>query len=44
VATLIVTIAQLAWSIWSERHNHTPDPSADAIAPQVGLTLSGESA
>ncbi len=38
-ASLIVSIAQLAWSVYSDRRKHTPDPSPDSIARQVRITL-----
>jgi hypothetical protein len=39
VATLIVTIATLAWTIYNDQRNHTPDPPPDSIARQVRITL-----
>lgn len=38
-ANLIVSIAQLAWSILSDRRKHTAEPPPDAIARQVRITL-----
>ncbi len=38
-ASLIVTVAQLAWSILTERRPNTPEPSRDQIARQVCITL-----
>jgi hypothetical protein len=37
-ASLIVTIAQLAWSIITEQRKHT-DPAPDSITRQVRITL-----
>jgi len=39
LASLIVSIATLAWTIYSDRRNHTPDPVPEAIARQVRITL-----
>jgi hypothetical protein len=38
-ASLIVSIAQLAWSIISDQPKHTTAPSPDATARQVRITL-----
>jgi hypothetical protein len=38
-ADLIVSIAQLAWSIISEQHKHTAQPLPDATARQVRIAL-----
>lgn len=38
-ASLIVTIAQLAWSIITDPRKHTAKPSPDSIARQVRITL-----
>jgi hypothetical protein len=38
-ASLIVSIAQLAWSIFSDQRKHTAEPSADSIARQVRIAL-----
>jgi hypothetical protein len=38
-AGLIVTIAQLAWSIITDQRKHTAEPSPDAIARQVRIAL-----
>jgi hypothetical protein len=38
-ASLIVTVAQLAWSIASDRREHASPPPADVIARQVRITL-----
>jgi hypothetical protein len=40
LATLIVSIAALAWQIYTDQRNRTPDPPpADTIARQVRITL-----
>jgi hypothetical protein len=38
-ASLIVSIAQLAWSIVSDQRTHTAKPSPEAIARQVRIAL-----
>jgi hypothetical protein len=38
-ASLIVSIAQLAWSIVSDRRKQAAEPSADSIARQVRIIL-----
>ncbi len=38
-ASLIVTIAQLPWSILTEQRKHTADLTPDSIARQVRITL-----
>jgi hypothetical protein len=38
-ASLIVTIAQLAWSILSDHHTHTTPPAPEAIARQIRIHL-----
>jgi hypothetical protein len=38
-ASLIVSIAQLAWSIISDQPEHTTAPSPDVIARQVRITM-----
>jgi hypothetical protein len=38
-ASLIVSIAQLAWSIVSDHHKHTAQPSPDAVARQIRIAL-----
>jgi hypothetical protein len=38
-ASLIVTIAQLAWSIYSDQRAQSPEPSPEAIARQIRITL-----
>ena len=40
LASLIVAIATLAWSVYNDqRNNRTSDPKPDAIARQVRITL-----
>lgn len=39
LASLIVSIATLAWSIYNDQRSHTPGPKPDAIARQVRVTL-----
>ena len=39
LASLIVSIATLAWQIYTDQRKHTPDPPADSIARQVRITL-----
>ena len=39
LASLIVAIATLAWTIYNDQRNRTPDPPAAAIARQVRITL-----
>jgi hypothetical protein len=39
LATLIVAIATLAWTIYNDQRKHTPDPPPAAIARQVRITL-----
>ena len=39
LASLIVAIATLAWTIYNDQRNHTSDPPADSIARQVRITL-----
>jgi len=38
-ASLIVSIAQLAWSIISDRRQHSPGPSPESIERQVRIAL-----
>jgi hypothetical protein len=38
-ASLIVSIAQLAWSIVSDRRKHAAEPSSESIARQVRIAL-----
>jgi hypothetical protein len=39
LASLIVSIAALAWTIYNDQRGHTSDPKPDAIARQVRITL-----
>src|SRR5689334_289283 len=39
LASLIVAIATLAWTIYNDRRKQTPAPPPDAIARQVRITL-----
>jgi hypothetical protein len=39
LGTLIVTIATLAWSIYSDKRKRTPEPSPDVIARHVRVEL-----
>ena len=39
LATLIVAVATLAWTIYNDQRNHTPDPPPSSIARQVRITL-----
>ena len=39
LASLIVAIATLAWTIYSDQRDHTPDPPPADIARQVRITL-----
>jgi hypothetical protein len=39
LASLIVAIATLAWTIYSDQRAHTADPKPDIIARQVRITL-----
>jgi hypothetical protein len=39
LASLIVSIAALAWTIYKDQRKHTPDPPPDSIARQVRITL-----
>lgn len=38
-ASLIVTIAQLAWSIHADRRERTPGPAPESIARQIRIRL-----
>lgn len=44
LASLIVSIASLAWTIYSDQCTHTPDPPPETIARQVSITLRQEDA
>jgi hypothetical protein len=39
LASLIVSIATLAWTIYNDQRTHTPDPPPETIARQVRITL-----
>ena len=39
LASLIVAIATLAWTIYNDHRTRTPEPPADSIARQVRITL-----
>jgi hypothetical protein len=39
LASLIVSIATLAWTIYNDQRRNTPDPKPDTIAHQVRITL-----
>ena len=39
LASLIVAIATLAWTIYNDHRTHTPDPPPDSIARQIRNTL-----
>ena len=39
LASLIVSIATLAWTIYNDQRTRTPDPPANAVARQVRITL-----
>jgi hypothetical protein len=39
LASLIVAIATLAWTIYNDQRNRTPSPPAEGIASQVRITL-----
>jgi hypothetical protein len=39
IATLIVTIATLAWTIYNDQRTRTPDPPPATIARQIRITL-----
>jgi hypothetical protein len=39
LASLIVSIATLAWTIYNDQRKHTPDPPPNAVARQVRITL-----
>jgi hypothetical protein len=39
IASLIVSIATLAWTIYNDQRNRTPDPPPSSIARQVRITL-----
>ena len=39
LASLIVSIATLAWTIYNDQRSHASDPEPDTIARQVRITL-----
>ena len=39
LASLIVAIAALAWTIYNDHRKHTPEPPPGSIARQVRITL-----
>lgn len=39
LASLIVAIADLAWTIYNDKRKNTPDPQPDSVARQVRITL-----
>jgi hypothetical protein len=39
LASLIVSIASLAWTIYNDRHTHSQEPPPESIARQVRITL-----
>ena len=39
LASLIVAIATLAWTIYTDQRKHTPNPPPDSIARQVRIAL-----
>ena len=39
IAALIVTVAQLAQSIWAAHREHNPEPSPEAIARETRIEL-----
>jgi hypothetical protein len=39
LASLIVAIATLAWTIYNDHRKHTPQPPPDSIARQIRITL-----
>ncbi len=44
LASLIVAIATLAWTIYNDQRTRTPDPPPSSIARQVRITLRDEDA
>jgi hypothetical protein len=44
LASLIVSIATLAWTIYNDQRHRTPDPPPSSIASQVRTTLSDQDA
>jgi hypothetical protein len=39
LASLIVSIATLAWTIYNDQRKHTPDPPSSSVARQVRIKL-----
>jgi hypothetical protein len=39
LASLIVAIASLAWTIYNDQRKHTPDPPPDSVARELRVTL-----
>ena len=39
LASLIVSIAGLAWTIYNDQRKHTPEPPPSSIARQIRITL-----
>ncbi len=39
LASLIVAIATLAWTIYNDQRGHTTDPPPDSVARQIRITL-----
>jgi hypothetical protein len=39
LASLILSIASLAWTVYNDQRKHTPDPPPDSIARQVRIIL-----
>jgi hypothetical protein len=39
VAILIVAVATLAWTIYNDLREHTPEPQSETIARQIRITL-----
>jgi hypothetical protein len=39
LATLIVAIATLAWTIYNDQRKHTPEPPPSSVARQIRITL-----
>jgi hypothetical protein len=39
LASLIVSIATLAWTIYNDQRAHTPDPPPSTIAREIRITL-----
>ena len=39
LASLIVAIATLAWTIYNDQRKHTPNPPADSIERELSITI-----